>query len=90
MNPRQEPGSPHSAPPGKFAATVTVGEKGQIVIPKGARDLLGIGPGDTLLLLADVDRGIAIARPDLFEGFLDHALDATLQPPATDTEGERS
>ena len=49
-------------PPGKFAATVTLGEKGQIVIPKGARDLFGIKPGDTVLLLADTERGIAIMK----------------------------
>lgn len=55
----------------KYASTVRVGEKGQIVIPKGARDLFGIRPGDTLLLLADVKRGIAIVRPDLFEQFPD-------------------
>lgn len=54
---------------GKYASTVRVGEKGQIVIPKAARDLFGIKPGDTLLLLADVRRGIAVVRPDLFEQF---------------------
>jgi len=54
---------------GKYASTVRVGEKGQIVIPKAARDLFGIEPGDTLLLLADVRRGIAIVRPDLFDQF---------------------
>jgi AbrB family looped-hinge helix DNA binding protein len=54
---------------GKYASTVRVGEKGQIVIPKAARDLFEIKPGDTLLLLADVRRGIAIVRPDLFEQF---------------------
>ncbi|MBM7460206.1 AbrB/MazE/SpoVT family DNA-binding domain-containing protein [Rhodococcus coprophilus] len=67
-----------------------MGEKGQIVIPKGARDLLGIGPGDTLLLLADIDRGIAVVRPELFEGFLEQALNATLQPPTADTAEETS
>lgn len=46
--------------PGKFAASVKVGPKGQIVIPKGARDLFGIQPGDTVLVLADVEQGIAI------------------------------
>lgn len=49
-----------SAPEGKYAWTATVGEKGQIVIPKQARDLFGIRPGDTLLLLGDIIRGIAI------------------------------
>ncbi|MER7082129.1 looped-hinge helix DNA binding domain-containing protein, AbrB family [Saccharopolyspora kobensis] len=60
--------------PGKFAGTVKVGEKGQIVIPKGARDLFGINPGDTLLLLADVEQGIAIVRQDLFDSFIAQAM----------------
>ena len=47
------------APEGKYAWTATVGEKGQIVIPKQARDIFGIKPGDTLLLLGDDKRGIA-------------------------------
>ena len=58
------------APDGYYAWTATVGEKGQIVIPKQARELFGIRPGDTLLLLGDVERGIAIppkgAFADLF------------------------
>ena len=45
---------------GKYAWTVTVGEKGQIVIPKQAREVFGIRPGDALLLLGDIDRGLAI------------------------------
>ena len=47
-------------PNGKFAWTATVGEKGQIVIPKQAREIFDIRPGDTLLLLGDEKRGIAI------------------------------
>lgn len=57
-------------PKGKYAWTATVGEKGQIVIPKQARELFEIKPGDTLLLLGDEKRGIAIppkgAFPELF------------------------
>ena len=49
-------------PKDKFMATVKVGEKGQIVIPKGARDIFGIQPGDTLLLLADKNQGIALVE----------------------------
>lgn len=49
-----------SFPEGKYAWTVTVGEKGQFVIPKQARELFGIKPGDTLLLLGDTEKGIAI------------------------------
>ena len=48
------------SPKGKYAWTVTVGEKGQIVIPKQARELFGIQPGDTLILLGDDARGLAI------------------------------
>ena len=53
-------------PEGKYAWTATVGEKGQIVIPKQARDIFGIRPGDTLLLLGDVTRGIAIPPWEAF------------------------
>ena len=51
-------------PKGKFLAIVKVGEKGQIVIPKGARELFGIRPGDSLLLMADKKRGIALVGAD--------------------------
>lgn len=51
---------------GKYAWTVTVGEKGQIVIPKQAREVFDIKPGDTLILLADENRGIAIPPKDSF------------------------
>ena len=55
-----------TAPQGKYAWTATVGEKGQIVIPKQARDIFGIKPGDTLLLLGDEERGIAIPPKGAF------------------------
>ena len=47
-------------PKEKFLSIVKVGDKGQIVIPKGARELFGIQPGDQLLLMADKKRGIAL------------------------------
>ena len=43
-------------PEGKYAWTVTVGTKGQIVIPKEAREVFDIKPGDHLLILADENR----------------------------------
>lgn len=52
------------APKGKYAWTATVGEKGQIVIPKQAREIFNIEPGDTLLLLGDEKQGIAIPPKD--------------------------
>ena len=53
-------------PAGKYAWTATVGEKVQIVIPKQAREVFGIKPGDTLLLLGDEQRGIAIPPKGAF------------------------
>ena len=53
-------------PKGKHLfGTVKVGEKGQIVIPKEARELFGIGSGDTLLILGDESTGIIVTRPDV-------------------------
>ena len=63
-------------PEGKFIATVKVGEKGQIVIPKGARDIFGSEPGDTLLLLADKERGIAIVQNDEYLNFAEAIFSA--------------
>ena len=40
-------------PKGKYVWTAKVGEKGQIVIPKEAREVFNIQPGDTLILLGD-------------------------------------
>ena len=55
-----------TTPKGKYAWTATVGEKGQIEIPKQARDIFDIKPGDTLLLLGDEERGIAIPNKGAF------------------------
>lgn len=49
--------------------TVKVGERGQIVIPKEARELFDIRPGDNLLLLGDEEKGIAIVKEDLMKKF---------------------
>lgn len=54
-------------PKGKYAWTATVGEKGQIVIPKQAREIFDIKPGDTLILLGDELLGIAIPPKDEFK-----------------------
>ena len=56
-------------PKGKYAWTATVGEKGQIVIPKQAREIFDIQPGDTILLLGDEKRGIAIPPKTMFSRF---------------------
>ncbi len=46
--------------------TVTVGDKGQIVIPVKARRLFNIQPGDDLMVLGDIKQGLALVRADLF------------------------
>ena len=60
---------------GKYAWTVKVGEKGQFVIPKEAREVFGIEPGDTLILLGDVKRGLAIPPKGLFQQLAGHVFD---------------
>lgn len=55
----------------KYMGSVKVGPKGQIVIPKEVRDMFGIEPGDTLMLLADSEKGIAIERYSVFAGIAD-------------------
>ena len=53
-------------PDGHDLCTVKIGEKGQIVIPKNMRDMFGIKAGDSLLLMADKERGIAIVNDTSF------------------------
>lgn len=45
---------------GKYAWMVKIGEKGQFVIPKQARELFDLQPGDEILVLGDQEKGIAI------------------------------
>ena len=52
-------------PKGLHAWTVRVGEKGQIVIPKEARDLFNIRPGDSLLILGDEENGMIVTKPEV-------------------------
>ena len=46
---------------------VTVGERGQIVIPKEARDQFNIKPGDKLIVIGDVKKGIGIVKADVMK-----------------------
>ena len=45
---------------GKFAWIIKIGEKGQFVIPKEAREIFNLNPGDEIIVLGDVQKGIAI------------------------------
>ena len=48
----------------RFIVSVKVGEKGQIIVPKEAREMFNISPGDTLFVLGDKERGIALMKSD--------------------------
>ena len=58
-------------PKDKLAVSARVGEKGQIVIPKEMREMFSIKPGDTIILLADEKRGIAIPPKSMFNTFIE-------------------
>ena len=58
----------------KYIGICKVGEKGQIVIPKEARDMFGIKPGDSVVVLCDKERGIAILKSDFIECMTDKIL----------------
>lgn len=51
----------------KFVGISKVGEKGQIVIPKEARDMFDIKTGDSIIVLCDKERGIALLKADVIE-----------------------
>ena len=50
----------------RFIVSVKVGPKGQITIPKEAREMFDIKEGETLMVLGDKQRGIAILKADAF------------------------
>ena len=51
----------------KFVGIAKVGEKGQIVIPKEARDMFDIRTGDSIIVLCDKEKGIALLKADAIE-----------------------
>jgi AbrB family looped-hinge helix DNA binding protein len=51
-----------------------VGEKGQIVIPKEARKVFNINPGDSLLLVGDTKKGLALVKTEIFTAFAEETL----------------
>lgn len=60
----------------KFIRTTKLTSKGQIVIPKEAREVFGMKEGDTLMLLGDVNKGIAIAKYDDYLKFAEEIFKA--------------
>ncbi len=74
------------AHPGKYVfGTVRVGEKGQIVIPKQCREVFDIKPGDTLLVLGDINQGIGIMKQEALLDFAKMAFAAPEEPDGEDT-----
>ena len=58
----------------KFIGVAKVGEKGQIVIPKEARDMFDIKPGDSVIILCDKEKGIAVLKSDFMEDSIDKIM----------------
>ena len=58
----------------KYVGICKVGEKGQKVIPKEMRNIFNINPGDTLVMLGDKDKGIALVKSDFIEDLTDKVL----------------
>ena len=55
--------------------TAKVGDRGQIVIPKDAREFYGIHPGDTLLILGDEENGMIVTKPEVLSILAEKILD---------------
>ena len=55
----------------RFIVSVKVGPKGQITIPAEARKMFDIKEGDTLMVMGDKNRGIALLKADLFYSLME-------------------
>ena len=55
----------------KYVGICKVGEKGQIVIPAQARKMFNINPGDSIIVLCDKEKGIALLKADAIEDLSD-------------------
>ena len=60
----------------KVFGTAKVGDRGQIVIPKEAREFFGIGPGDTLLILGKSETGLIVTRPETLNDLANMIFDS--------------
>ncbi len=58
----------------KYVGIAKVGEKGQIVIPKEARDMFDIKSGDSVVILCDIKKGMAIVKSEIIEDSFDKIM----------------
>lgn len=58
----------------KYIGICKVGEKGQIVIPKEAREMFDINPGDSIIVLCDKEKGIALIKSEVIEDYTSKIL----------------
>ena len=58
----------------KYVGIAKVGEKGQIVIPKEARDMFDIKPGDSIVVLCDKKKGMALIKSNIIEDTMDKIM----------------
>lgn len=59
----------------KYVGIAKVGEKGQIVIPAEARKMFDINPGDSIIVLCDKTKGIALVKSEVVEDLTDNIFD---------------
>jgi len=60
---------------GKYIWVTKISEKGQIVIPKEAREVFNLKTGDSLIMFGDKEKGIALAKYDDYLNFAKHIFD---------------
>ena len=59
----------------RFIVSVKVGPKGQITVPAEARKMFDIKEGDTLMVMGDKERGIALIKDEMFYQLMGGVLD---------------
>lgn len=70
----------------KFYGSITVSERGQIVVPAEARRDFGIEMGDKLLVFADLEKGIVLVKASVFTGMMAEMLEMFRSAPEADEE----
>ena len=73
-----------------FMASVKLGPKGQIVIPKEVREMFGVAPGDRMVLLADLKKGVALQTVDKLNPMLRKAFHSIVNDEEGDGEEDEA